>query len=97
MDRHVSRFAKFAVDVMGVTQDFTDPKATALKGIEAMEAFFVSIGMPVSIPELVGRRITAEEIKALVEKCSRGGKMNIGAMEVLKPEDMTAIYEKANA
>ena len=97
MDRHVSRFAKFAVDVMGVTQVFTDPKAPALTGIEAREAFFGARGLPVCSPELVGRRITAEEIKALVEKCSRGGKMNIGAMEVLKPEDMTAIYEKANA
>ena len=68
----------------------------ALKGIEAVEAFFKSIGMPISIPELVGRKITDEEIAALVDKCSRGGKMNIGAMEVLKPEDMTKIYQKAN-
>ena len=37
-----------------------------------------------------------EEIDEMVRKCSRGGKMNIGAMEVLKPEDMTAIYRQAN-
>jgi hypothetical protein len=52
--------------------------------------------MPVSIPELIGRQATDEEIRTMVDKCSRGGKMNIGAMEVLKPEDMTAIYRLAN-
>ena len=88
MDKHMARFEKFARNVMGVEG--------ALKGIEAIEAFFKRIGMPVSIPELVGRPITDDEIAALVDKCSRGGKMNIGAMEVLKPEDMTKIYQKAN-
>jgi hypothetical protein len=96
MDKHVSRFVKFAVNVMGVTNDFTDPKATALKGIEATECFFHAIGMPTSIPELIGREATEDEIKVLVEKCSRGGKMNIGAMEVLTPDDMTAVYRLAN-
>ena len=96
MDKHLNRFAKFAVNVMGVTNDFTDAKATALKGVEAIERFFHAIGMPTSIPELIGRQATNEEIKTLVEKCSRGGKMNIGAMEVLTPKDMTAVYRLAN-
>ena len=96
MDKHISRFVKFAVNVMGVTNDFSDPKATAMKGIEATEHFFQQIGMPTSIPALIGRHATDEEIETLVAKCSRGGKMNIGAMEVLKPADMTAIYRLAN-
>ena len=96
MDKHLNRFAKFAVNVMGVTNDFTDAKATALKGVEAIERFFHAIGMPTSIPELIGRQATDKEIETLVEKCSRGGKMNIGAMEVLTPDDMTAVYRLAN-
>ena len=96
MDKHLNRFAKFAVNVMGVTNDFTDAKATALKGVEATERFFHAIGMPISIPELIGRQATDEEIETLVDKCSRGGKMNIGAMEVLTPKDMTAVYRLAN-
>ena len=88
MDKHVARFEKFARNVMGVEG--------ALEGIEATERFFRSIGMPVNIPELIGRQATDEEIRTMVDKCSRGGKMNIGAMEVLKPEDMTAIYRLAN-
>ena len=96
MDRHLTRFVKFAVNVMDVTNDFTDPKVTALKGVDATERFFCAIGMPTSIPELIGREATEEEIAILVDKCSRGGKMNIGAMEVLKPEDMKAVYRLAN-
>lgn len=96
MDKHLNRFVQFAVNVLDVTNDFSDPKATARKGVEALEGFFHAIGMPVSIPELIGRQITDDEIGTLVDKCSRGGKMNIGAMEVLKPEDMAAIYRMAN-
>ena len=96
MDKHLSRFVQFAVNVMGVTNDFSDPRATALRGIEAIERFFQQIGMPTSIPALIGRKATEEEIETLVAKCSRGGKMNIGAMEILKPADMTAIYRLAN-
>ncbi len=96
MDKHLNRFVQFAVNVMGVTNDFTNPKATALKGVEAIERFYRAIGMPASLPELIGREATEEEIKMLVDKCSSGGKMNIGAMEVLNPEDMAAIYRLAN-
>ena len=99
MDRHLSRFVKFAKNVMGVeAPDASEisAKAIALQGIEATERFFSTIGMPVSIPELIGRQATDEEIREMVSKCSRDGKMNIGAMEVLKPADMEAVYRLAN-
>ena len=96
MDKHLSRFEKFAVNVMGVLQDFTNPRMTALRGIEAMEAFFLTIDMPTSIPELIGRKATDEEIAIMAEKCSRGGTITIGAMEVLDQTDMTEIYKLAN-
>ena len=97
MDKHLSRFVQFAVNVMGVTNDFSDPRATALRGIEAIERFFQQIGMPTSIPALIGRKATDEEIETLVAKCSRGGKITLGAMEILKTPDMIAIYRLANA
>jgi alcohol dehydrogenase YqhD (iron-dependent ADH family) len=96
MDKHIARFAKFAVNVMGVTNDFTDPRQTALRGIEATERFFEQIGMPTNIPALIGREATDEEIETLVTKRSRGGKITIGAMEVLTSDDMAAIYRMAN-
>ena len=96
MDKHLSRFVKFAVNVMGVPQDFTNPRETAERGIRAVESFFFTLDMPVSIPMLLDRSLTAEEIDTRVDKCSRDGKMNIGAMEVLTAKDMELIYKMAN-
>ena len=96
MDKHLNRFVKFAVNVMGVTNDFTDPRGTAMRGIEATERFFQAIGMPTSIPALIGRQATDEEIDEMVRKCSRDGKITVGAMEVLKSADMAAVYHLAN-
>ena len=96
MPKHVSRFVQFAVNVMGVANDFAHPEETALKGIEATEQFYRSIGMPTCISELIGRTVTDEEIGEMVLKCSRGGKMTVGAMEVLTTTDMAAVYRLAN-
>lgn len=97
MNRHMDRFVKFATEVMGVPKDHMEkPLATAMTGVRNLENFFHEIGMPTNIPELIGREATEEEIQKLVDKCSRGGKITIGAMEVLKAEDMTAIYQMAN-
>ena len=96
MPRHVSRFVQFAVNVMGVTNDFAHPEQTALRGIEAIEDFYRCIGMPTSIPELIGRPATDEEVLTMVDKCSRGGTITVGAMEMLKPADMETVYRMAN-
>ena len=92
---NVSRFVRFAVNVMGVPQDFTDPEGTALKGIEAMERFYRAIGMPVNIHELIGKEITDGEIREMVRKCSRDGRITQGGFKVLEPKDMEAIYQMA--
>ena len=94
-DRHLSRFVQFAVNVMGVENDFAHPDETAEKGIRAIEDFYRKIGMPTNIHELLGREITSDEIDEMVDKCSRGGTITLGAMEVLKPEDMRNIYQMA--
>jgi len=95
MPKHVSRFVQFAVNVMGVSNDFAQPELTAERGIRAMEDFYHRIGMPTSIHELLGRDITDGEIDLMVDKCSRGGTMTIGALEVLRPDDMRRIYQLA--
>ena len=92
---NISRFVRFAVNVMDVPNDFTDPEGTALKGIEAMERFYHAIGMPVNIRELIGRDITDDEIREMVRKCSRDGTLTQGSFMVLHPEDMEAIYRMA--
>ncbi len=95
MHENLSRFVRFAVNVMGVPNDFTDPEATALKGIEAMECFYHAIGMPTNIKELIGRDITDAEIKEMTRKCSRDYQATCGALKQLKSEDMEAIYKMA--
>jgi len=91
----VSRFVRFAVNVMDVPNDFTDPEGTALRGIEAMERFYHAIGMPINIHELIGREITDDEIREMTRKCSRDFTATCGALKVLKAEDMEAIYKLA--
>ena len=95
LKENVSRFVRFAVNVMDVPNDFTDPMGTALRGIEAMERFYHSIGMPINIHELIGRDITDDEIREMVRKCSRDGTLTQGTFKVLYPKDMEAIYEMA--
>ncbi len=90
--KHLSRFVQFAVNVMGIPNDFSHPEETAERGICAVEEFYHQIGMPTSIHELLGREITDQEIDTMVEKCSRGGTITLGAMEVLDTQAMRAIY-----
>ena len=91
-----SRFARFAVNVMGVTNDFTSVEKTALAGIEAAERFFHAIGMPVSIPELIGRPATEEEILKMADTCTGGDSHSVGVFKPLWSADIAAIYRAAN-
>lgn len=95
MKENVSRFVRFAVNVTGVENDFTDPEGTALKGIEAMKRFYRAIGMPTTIRELIGRDITEEEIKEMASKCTRGDKIAHGRFKKLKAADIEEIYRMA--
>ena len=95
MPRHVSRFVQFAVNVMGVQNDFAHPEETAERGIQALEQWYRQIGMPTNIHELLRREITDEEITILVDKCSRGGTITLGALEILDTTAMRKIYEMA--
>ena len=95
MHENLSRFVRFAVNVMDVPNDFTDPEGTALKGIEAMERFYHAIGLPINIKELIGRDITDAEIREMTRKCSRDYQATCGGLKVLKAEDMEAIYQMA--
>ena len=92
---NVSRFVRFAVNVLGVPQDFTDPEGTALRGIEAMERFYHAIGMPINIHELIGKEVSDDEIREMARKCTRGHQITQGSFKVLNAEDIEAIYKMA--
>lgn len=93
VDHCLERFVRFAVNVMGIEAG-SDARATALQGIEAMEAFFASIGMPTRIPGL-GIVPTHEQLEEMAKSCAAacGGKK--GSARVLHEADMLAIYEAA--
>lgn len=95
MPGHEARFARFAVNVMGVENDFSDQRRTAEKGVEALEAFYRIIGMPTSIHELIGREITDDEIEEMARRASHDGALKLGNIKVLEREDMIAIYKMA--
>ena len=95
MHENLRRFVRFAVNVMDVPNDFTDPEGTAEKGIQAMERIYHAIGMPINIKELIGKDISDDEIKEITRKCSRDYTSTCGGLKVLKAEDMEAIYKMA--
>ncbi|HEY5586060.1 MAG TPA: iron-containing alcohol dehydrogenase [Ruminiclostridium sp.] len=90
----VSRFAQFAVNVLGVPNNFDDQEKVALEGIEAMEDFYRLTGMPVSIHEL-GIDVTSDQIHELAYKCSFENTRTIGNFKTLNMEDMENIFTKA--
>ena len=90
----LDRFAKFAVNVMGV-ENSGAPEDVALKGIEAMEDFYRSIQMPTCFSEL-GIAPTQEQLSTMAHMfhIACGGKK--GTAKVLQEADFLNIYEMAN-
>ena len=93
LDARPARFAQFATHVLGVTAGADDTE-TALKGIEAMEDFYHSIDIPVSLSEL-GVTPTPEQIRTMAEKCDISTHHNAGKVKHLSVEDMATIYTTA--
>ena len=93
LDARPARFAQFATHVLSVTAGADDTE-TALKGIKAMEDFYHSIDMPVSLSEL-GVTPTPEQIRTMAEKCDISTHHNAGKVKHLSVEDMVAIYTTA--
>ncbi len=84
------------MNVMGVAPGASDEE-TALSGIAAMEEFFRSIGMPVTIRELLGKEIAEEEIGLLAKNCALATGGKVGSAMALYEEDMANIFRMARA
>ena len=89
----VARFARFARVIWGVSE--ADPEAAALEGIRKTEAYFVSIGMPVNITDLVGKEVPDDIIEEMAEKCTYFGRRKIGGLVVLDKPEIIEIYKAA--
>lgn len=89
----LGRFKKFAINVMNVEEVGSDEEI-ALKGIEAMEKFYHSIGMPTSIKEL-GLELSDADIEKLADQCCDACGGHKGSAKVLYREDIVKIYKMA--
>ena len=88
--RHnVSRFAQYAVNVWGLPMNFEHPERTALEGIQATEAYFQSIGMPVRLSEL---DVDDAKFDEMAEKCTFFGKRTLPDYIELGKKEMLDIY-----
>lgn len=92
-DVNSERFAQFATNVFDIPCGL-DFEKTALAGIEAMEDFFRSIKMPVSLHEL-GLDLDDQQIHELAFKCSYEDTRTIGVFKQLNMKDMEKIYTLA--
>ncbi len=88
----LDRFVRLATKVLDIPM--TEPEQTALRGIEAMEAFFKEIGMPISLSGL-GLNLSEQDIKMLASSCSKACGGRKGSARVLHEEDMAQIYRMA--
>ena len=82
--KNPSRFARFAEKVLDIAPS-SDSKQTALAGIEAMEDFFRSVKMPVTLQEL-GLTLTDEQIHWLdvLQKVDVGLLVSVPTLEQRK-------------
>lgn len=87
----IDRFVQFATRIWGVEESH-DKRETALRGIKALEDFYVSLGLPINFEELGAKR---EDISKLVEVLNINSGGTIGAFKVLNMDDATKIYELA--
>ncbi len=84
------RFKRFALNVMDVENTGSD-EDIALRGIEAMEDFYRSIGMPTNLREL-GVNATDEDLVLMAHKCAVGVGGEMGSAKVLNEEAMLEIF-----
>lgn len=87
------RFVRYARNVMGVAQTGTEEEI-AEAGIQAMEAFYHSIGMPTTMREL-GIAPTDEQILDMAHRCMIASGSRTGSAKKLTVEDMVQIYKNA--
>ena len=88
------RFVRFAKNVMGVGAEGSEEEI-AIQGIEAMEKFYHSIGMPVNLQEL-DVHPDAQQIRKMAEQCYIACGSHTGSARKLTLEDMIAIYVMAD-
>lgn len=87
-----ARFAQFAVNVMGVPNDFHDQAATGLAGIRRLRAFFDSLGLPNSLKAF---GVKESDLIPLAQQAPYNAVGKIGFFRPLAYENVLSIYRRA--
>lgn len=85
---HEMRFAQMATRVFGCSMDFEHPERTALEGIVRLQAFWKSIGLPLTMTEL---GIDRSDIPGLVEKTRMTNNGRLGFYVPMTRENIAEI------
>lgn len=67
---NMDRFVQFAVRVFGVNMTLTDKELVVKQGIQKLEEFYYSLGLPVYLKEV---DIPDDRLKEMAEKCCKKG------------------------
>lgn len=89
---NINMFVQFAVNVMGVEASFREPEAIVLEGIERLEKFFVSLGLPITLEELGIDDINFERMAKKATWFEKGKEIPLGGIQKLYWEDIVKIY-----
>ncbi|MGI6695695.1 MAG: iron-containing alcohol dehydrogenase [Christensenellales bacterium] len=89
-----ARFAQFAVNVMGVPNNFQDQSSTGLKGIRRLRAFFNSLGLPGSLKAF---GIQEKDLPQLADEAAYNPDGKIGFFNPLDRDMVLSIYRRAMA
>jgi len=92
MDEDIDRFYRLAVEVFKVPSNHFKKREVALEGIEALKAFFKSIGMPVTLDEAGAKK---EDIPKLLKTMKINMGETFGNYKSLTLDDAKKIYESA--
>ena len=70
--------------------------AAAKAGIKAAEDFWKSIGMPVTLQEICGRKLTEEDMKDLSMRATKNDTVKLSRLKPLGAAQVVEIYRMAS-
>jgi hypothetical protein len=88
----LNRFVQFAVRVWNVEYDYFNPEKTVLEGINRVEAFWQSLGLPTHIS---AAGIGNDRFEEMAIKCTNSGQKTVSNFVKLNQADVRNIYELA--
>ena len=86
------KIAQFANRVFGIELDFDQPDRTAMLGIEALEDFYIKLGLPVRFCDA---DIDENRISEMAQKATGEGAWTLGTYRTLNTKDVERILQLA--